>query len=104
MLVWRSFPSTTRRQSSKQGVQAAPLHRPSINRVEFLEPPNCFSSQQTILSAIVFAAIFGGLGFIVMLLLLLAVGFVAYRLSREHTRRLWALLFVLTLFFTLGAE
>lgn len=54
-------------------------------------------------SAIVFAAIFGGLGFIVMLLLLLAVGFVAYRLSREHTRRLWALLFVLTLFFTLGA-
>jgi hypothetical protein len=54
-------------------------------------------------SAIVFAGIFGGLGFIVMLLLLLAVGFVAYRLWREHTRRLWALLFVLTLFFTLGA-
>ncbi len=54
-------------------------------------------------SAILHAAVFGVLGFVVMVLLLLAVGFVAYRLWRERTQRLLALLFVLTLFFTLGA-
>ena len=36
-------------------------------------------------------------------LLLLAVSFVGYRLWRERKRRLWVLLFVLALFFTLGA-
>jgi len=54
-------------------------------------------------SAIVLSFVFSVLGFIVLALLLLAVGFVAYRLWRERTRRIWALLLVLTLFFTLGA-
>ncbi len=54
-------------------------------------------------TAIILALVFRVLGLIVMALLLLAVGFVAYRLWRERTRRLWALLFVLTLFFTLSA-
>ncbi len=54
-------------------------------------------------TAIILSFGFGIVGYIVMALLVLAVGFVAYRLWRERTQRLLALLFVLTLFFTLGA-
>lgn len=48
-------------------------------------------------------SVFAVLGVVVVALLLVAVGFVAYRLWRERTRRLWVLLLTLTLFFTLGA-
>lgn len=49
------------------------------------------------------SGLFGWLIVGVIGLLLLAVAFVGYRLWRERTRRLWVLIFVLTLFFTLGA-
>ncbi|MBI1278650.1 MAG: hypothetical protein GC179_11035 [Anaerolineaceae bacterium] len=43
------------------------------------------------------------LGIGVLILLLMTIGFVAYRLWHERRRRLWGLLLTLTLFFTLGA-
>lgn len=47
-------------------------------------------------------SIFIVLGISVTVLLLVAVGFVAYRLWRERRRRLWVALLTLTLLFTLG--
>ncbi len=63
--------------------------------------PNSYSTPFA--NSVYLAGLLGTLGIGVIGLLLLTVGFVTYRLWREHTRRLWVLLLTLTLFFTLGA-
>lgn len=62
-----------------------------------------FNPAPTFAEAVLISGVFGELGMITMGLLLVTVGFVAYRLWREGRRRLWVLLLTLTLFFTLGA-